>query len=131
MTLLRWLWLWGPIVAHMAVIYGASSVPNLTALPGGISDKAAHVAAYAVLAALALRGFAGGRWTGVNFRSATRALILAAGYGVLDELHQRLVPGRHAAVDDWVADAIGAASAVALGLVAARVAGRLPRRRDV
>jgi VanZ family protein len=130
-TLLRWLWLWGPIVAHMAVIYFASSTPNLTAIPGGLSDKAAHFAAYAVLAALALRGFAGGRWAGVTARSAFGALVLAAGYGVLDELHQRFVPGRHAAVDDWVADAAGAASAVALGVIAARVAGRLASRRDV
>ncbi len=131
MIVRRWLWLWGPILAHMAVIYYASSIPDLASLPGGVSDKTAHFAAYAVLAALALRGFAGGRWAGVGVRSAFWALAVAAGYGVLDELHQRFVPGRYAAVDDWVADAFGAASAVALGLIAARVAGRLAARRDV
>jgi VanZ family protein len=37
-------------------------------------------------------------------------IIIAAGYGLLDELHQLFVPGRSAEVLDWIADFIGAIS---------------------
>lgn len=131
MTARRWLWLWGPVVAFIAALYFASSRSDLPALPGGVSDKVAHFAAYTVLSALAFRGFAGGGWAGVHVRSALSAFGLAAGYGLLDEVHQRFVPGRFAAVDDWIADALGATAAVLLGVIAARVARRLTARRDV
>ena len=39
----------------MAVIFIASSIPNLTHIPGDVSDKTAHFAAYAILGALMLR----------------------------------------------------------------------------
>jgi VanZ family protein len=52
------------------------------------------------------------------------AWVICACYGVTDEWHQRYVPGRFPSVDDWVADALGAAAAV-IGLVAiARVRRR-------
>ncbi len=47
-------------------------------------------------------------------------LLLAAGYGILDELHQSSVPGRDPSLYDVLADVLGAAlalSALAVGLV--------------
>ena len=47
-------------------------------------------------------------------------LLLAVGYGLLDELHQSYVPGRDASLYDVLADVSGAAlalSAIAVGLV--------------
>ena len=41
-----------------------------------------------------------------NAALLTIAVILL--YGVLDELHQTLIPGRSAEFLDWAADAIGA-----------------------
>ncbi len=122
-----WWWRWGPVLAAMAAIFVASNTPNLGDLPGGMSDKTAHVLAYAGLTLLVLRATSGMRWSGVTARSALAAWLVAVGYGVSDEVHQRFVPGRTAALDDLAADAIGAALAVALVFLAARVLKRPDR----
>lgn len=116
--------LWGPVVLQMGVIFAASSVPNLRALPGGMPDWFAHGVGYAMLGALALRAFAGGRWGGVTARTVAAAAALAVLYGVSDELHQTWVPGRSASIDDVAADAAGAGLAVAAGLVWRRLSRR-------
>jgi VanZ family protein len=107
-------WTWGPAVAQMLVIFAASSIPNLTSLPGGLSDHAGHFIGYAILGALALRAVAGGRWDHVTLSAAWRAWALTAVYGATDEFHQRFVLGRTPDVVDWVADALGALAAIAL-----------------
>jgi len=115
------------VLAAMAAIFVASNTPNLGDLPGGMSDKTAHVLAYAGLTLLVLRATSGMRWSGVTARSALTAWLVAVGYGVSDEVHQRFVPGRTAALDDLAADAIGAALAVAPAFLAARVPTRPDR----
>ena len=117
----------------MVALFLLSSRSDLAPLPGDISDKTAHFAAYFVLAALALRATSGARWAGVTVRSAAGAFAVAAAYGALDELHQLMTPGRFAAVDDFVADALGALTAIALGLIIARIAriARGARNRGV
>jgi VanZ family protein len=130
-SLARWLWLWGPPVGEMVALFWISSQPDLARIPGGISDKAAHFAAFFVLAALTLRAAAGGRWSGVNGRAAVVAFAIAAGYGALDELHQMLTPGRFPGVDDWVADALGALTALLGGLIAAALVRQMTRNRSV
>jgi VanZ family protein len=67
-------------------------------------DKVAHVAEYAILTLLVCRAV----------RTPTRrALILIAFsctiYGIIDELHQHLIPGRFPSIWDAAADAIGCA----------------------
>jgi VanZ family protein len=105
-------WTWLPAAAMMAVIFAASSTPNLDAIPGGVSDKVAHFTAYAVLGALVLRALAQVEWGGVTPRTTLVAWGVTALYGASDEYHQRFVPGRFMAVDDWLADALGAGAAV-------------------
>ena len=113
------LWSWGPVVALMAAIFQVSSFEDLGSLPGDVSDKTGHFSAYAVLGALALRATARGRWAGVTARAAVVAWGVCLAYGASDELHQRLLPGRTMAFDDWIADAAGSATAIVLlGLVA-------------
>lgn len=114
-------WLrWGPVLVAMAAIFAASSVPNLTRIPGNVSDKVAHFVGYAVLGVLALRAVSGVRWRGVTLRSALVAWGVCVVYGATDEFHQWFVPGRSTSLDDWIADAAGAAVAIGLVLVAAR-----------
>lgn len=119
------LFLWGPVVAMMLFIFAASSVPDLPAPPGGITDKVAHSLVYAVLAVLILRALTGGRMAGVTLRRALAALALTTLYGVTDEIHQSLVPGRTPELLDVLADARGAA----LGLLATLIVAALQRRR--
>lgn len=112
------LWLWGPVVLQMAVIFIASSIPDLGALPGGVSDKTGHFAGYALLAILLVRAFAGGRMSGITWRGSIAGVLVAVLYGISDEFHQSFVPGRGPDVMDVFADAIGAASGTAFALAA-------------
>ncbi len=99
--------MWVPVVLWAGLIFGLSSVPDLgTGL--GTWDlalrKLAHFCEYAVLGALLLRAV--GR----------EALAAAAGvaYAATDELHQRFVPGRQAALRDVAIDAAGVLAGVLL-----------------
>lgn len=103
LTSVRW---FGPAVLVSAAIFWLSHQPVLPAPPG--NDKLAHVIAYTVLGATYVRALLGG--TGWGERVALGAAFVAASlYGVFDELHQSLVPGRDASSADVVADVIGAA----------------------
>ncbi len=105
---------WGPAWVMMALIFVMSSIPELPAGAAGIDDGVAHALEYGVLAALLLRGFAGTRRAGVSGRAAVFAVLVATGYGISDEVHQRFVPGRIADLADLAADAAGASASVAL-----------------
>jgi len=87
-----------------------------THVPGGfagtplVSDKVLHFVAYAGLgfllaAMLSLSGIRDSRvyWT---------ALLVAVGYGAIDELGQIPIPGRNADPMDWLADVAGAVTGV-------------------
>ena len=96
---------WIPAAVWAGVIFYLSSRPRLPGpeLPG--MDKAAHFAAYALLASLLI--FATGR----SRLPLAVAVVLALAYGVTDEIHQMYVPGRSPDVLDWFADAAGVAAA--------------------
>ena len=99
---------WLPAVAWAALIFVLSSLPRLPEVPVQLPelDKLLHALAFAVLALLCAHGLGWPRG-----RRLLWAAALASGYGVLDELHQRLVPGRSPDVIDWLADTAGACSA--------------------
>ena len=126
----RWFWTWGPAIAQMAAIFAASSLTAVPDLPGGLSNHTGHFVGYALLGALALRGFSGARWRGVTGASAWRAVAFASLYGITDELHQFFVANRTPDVVDWVADSLGALTGVCLAVGVARLRRRA-RDRDV
>ena len=111
-------WLWGPVILQMALIFAASSIPNLTRLPGDISDKSGHFIGYGMLAGFLVRAFAGGRLRGVTWARGMVAVVLATLYGVSDEFHQLFVPGRSADRYDVLADCMGATAGAAIGWLA-------------
>ena len=43
------LWVWGPAAVLMAVIFGLSSISDIPAPPGGLSDVSVHAIVYAAL----------------------------------------------------------------------------------
>jgi VanZ family protein len=112
------LFLWGPVVLMLAVIFAASSIPNLTSLPGNISDKSGHSIGYAMLGGMILRALAGGRLRGVTWMRGVAAIVLATLYGVTDEFHQWFVPGRSADRYDVLADCVGATMGAVIGWLA-------------
>lgn len=125
-TLGRWL----PPLGWAALIFALSAQPNpYGLLPSQVPPawyeplgRALHAGEYAVLAFLLGRALAGGG----ELKNA--ALLAAFGlsllYGVLDELHQRFVPGRAFQLVDLALDLVG----ILLGL-GMRLAFRSHKKR--
>src|SRR4051812_4719837 len=97
------LWVWGPAVAQMVLIFAISSL-HQAPLPEGMSDHAGHSIGYAMLGVLLLRALAGASWSGVTLPRAAATVVLSTFYGMTDEFHQSFVPGRTPAWDDVAAD---------------------------
>jgi VanZ family protein len=112
--------LWGPPAAFMVLLFLVSAQPSITGPEAGW-DKLAHVVAYLVFGILCLRATHAGFGI-LRLRPTLLALGLAVSYGLVDEAHQSLVPGRDASVLDWVADVAG------VGLAAALLGLTFPRR---
>jgi VanZ family protein len=101
LSLRRWL----PALVCLAVVFTLTSIPNpsVPQVPGG--DKVAHVIMYGVFGATVTFGLAAGPHTA---RRLVLAFLATAAIAALDEWHQSFIPGRSAAVSDWVADVTGA-----------------------
>jgi len=104
-TILRW---W-PVLLWAAIILSMSSVPGARLDDVGLQvpDKLVHGLEYAILGALAMRAAA--LQYGSGARAFVLALLIGAGFGVLDENYQRLIPQRDSSALDWTADAVGTA----------------------
>lgn len=113
---------WGPAAIWAAFLFYMSSRTTLPVdLAGGL-DKVAHFCAYLVLGFLLA-------YAAEQLRlSWAVALGLGALYGVLDELHQSIVPGRQADIADWVADLLGTLVGVLLFIIIGRGRWRASRR---
>lgn len=78
-----------------------------------LARKGAHVAEYAILAALWLRAFVRGRaWPPA--RAAWAALAISLAWAVLDEWHQSTLPERTGSAVDVLVDGAGAAGVLVL-----------------
>lgn len=106
--------LWGPVVAYCGLIFGLSSVSNVPALPGHMSDKLAHAILYTGLGSLVARALAGGLGRRVTPSAAALTVAFAAAYGLSDECHQLFVPLRSFELLDLASDAAGGAIGAAL-----------------
>ena len=111
--------LWAPVAIYMAVIFYASSRPEITLPPGG--DKPWHLIGYTGFGIVLARAFAGGFFRRVTGTAAALAIAFGVAYGASDEVHQMFVPGRSAEVADLAADAsgivIGTAACWACGII--------------
>jgi VanZ family protein len=112
-------WLWFPVAVYAASIFIVSAMSRPPG-SGSVSDKPAHMAAYAGLGLLTLRAVAGGEWAGVTAARSAVAVTIVTLYGASDELHQASVPGRTADVRDLAADAAGATASIAATWLLAR-----------
>lgn len=105
-------WYWIPLFAYAAAIVYLSSLSHPARfLPGPLfahADKVVHALEYGVLAILCYRAFryAAGPW--MARYPVVLAIVVAAGFGVTDELHQWFVPFRQPSGWDLLADSFGA-----------------------
>lgn len=109
----HWLWLWGPVIAYMALIFYLSSLHS-PPLPPHVSDKQGHSFGYTWLSVLTTRALAGGLPRRIGVAVALGALAITIAYGASDEFHQSFVAGRTEDVFDLYADSVGAAIGVVL-----------------
>ena len=86
-----------------------SSIPanELPAFTQSVSDKLLHVAAFFVYGLSSQFAILGTFRTWSNNKTRVIALLIGASYGLLDELHQMVVPGRNSTYTDWIADVLG------------------------
>lgn len=113
---IRLLWYWVPPLAYAGLIFHLSSLSHpeetLPAFLSELGDTVLHMTEYGVLGILCYRGFrhAAGQWAAQY--ALLLATVVAAIYGITDEVHQAFVPFRESDARDWLADAAGAALAV-------------------
>ena len=107
--LVRLLFVWGPAVLVMAVLFAASSASDTTAVPAVLSDTILHLGVYALLGITVFRALADARFERLTPGRAAGTVLFCTLYGLSDEFHQSFVPGRTPDAMDLVADAAGAA----------------------
>lgn len=96
----------------MAAVFFASGQSDIAAPDVGISlDKIAHFAVFGALATSIVRIHV---FADRGVKGAVFAWLLVAGFGAMDEWRQSFTPGRSVEFADWVADALGAATAVGM-----------------
>jgi len=93
----------------MALIFVVSSfeveVPGIQHIP--LRDKGIHFVEYAVLGWLCAAASSRSWPSASAWRAAAFAVFVSAIWGLSDEIHQALVPGRSAELGDVIADLVG------------------------
>jgi VanZ family protein len=127
-----------PPLAWMGFIYFLSDQPasGYARFKGALDflpwrQELVHVALYFVLtlliARLAAMAFLG-RGAADLYKLAAIAVLFSVLYGIMDEIHQRYVPGRNPSLVGIIADTLGAIVAASLWVTWARWRGS-PRHR--
>ena len=106
---------WVPAISLMTLIAYLSHQSQWPDPLVGQPDWLLHGSAYAAVALAVHFGATEGRLRFVSWRPVVISMLVASAYGASDEWHQSFIPGRHAALLDWLADTLGAAIA-GLGL---------------
>ena len=98
-----------PLIVYWIVLLVGTTLPATDVPSFGVSDKFKHFGAYFGLAVLlSFTLHYQGRNLLLKKYFLISAWIIASFYGMLDELHQRFIPGRSAEFLDWFDDALGA-----------------------
>ena len=101
----RAIFIYIPLAIYWSMLFLATSFPVDSIPSVGISDKIEHFAAYAVLAFLLYMTLAAQEKVKVLAEKAFFfTFIIVTFYGIVDELHQTLIPGRSCEFYDFVAD---------------------------
>ena len=105
-------WFWRAVIG-MTALFALSAVPqpeNVDAPQALLGtptwQNLLHVPAYFILAMLWWRTLRTQKWSVAA--SVIAAMLVAAVYGVLDEVHQHFVPGRYLSLTDAMLNLVGA-----------------------
>ena len=98
-------------------IVSSISQQHLPEFTEKISDKILHFSAFGMLGLLMVNSFKHSRNNILQNYAGSLAVIISSIYGIFDELHQKLVPGRMCSFTDWLADTTGALILVLIFMV--------------
>ena len=100
---------WLPTVLYAILIFWLSSIekPFGIEFGKGYVDKLLHLLEYSIFGYLLLRAVHGSDNTMPWKIAILISFIIGTFYGFTDELHQSVVPGRFAAISDFVFDGLG------------------------
>lgn len=102
------------LIIYWVILLSATSIPADSVPTTGVSDKIEHFLAYFILTILLSSTlFYQNKFTNLKKHYLLSSFIIASVYGIIDELHQLLVPGRSCELLDWLSDAGG----VILGII--------------
>ena len=113
------------LIAWLAIIIILSSIPNIptlkihTARSDFRLDYIMHFGEYGVLAFMAFLAFAEDKFR-LNWKKFITVAIGLVMFAILDELHQKLIPGRTCSIRDVASDVTGVLAAVGFTLVVFR-----------
>ena len=97
-----------PLVIYWIILLILTSLPSGMAVTVDISDKINHFGAYGLLSVLLFLTMKFQmKYPFLKKNAIWLTVLIASSYGILDELHQMLVPGRSAEFLDWLADFSG------------------------
>ncbi len=116
------------LIVYWIILFLGTTLPSnsLPETPSG--DKFNHFVGYAVLSFLLFTRLRLSDNTGKNdMKLMQKTFIIASVYGVLDEVHQLVIPGRFFEWYDILADINGAALGLALAYFILRTFPRLYR----
>lgn len=102
-----------PLAIYWLILFIATSLPTEYMPSVGVGDKYNHFFAYLGLGFLLYYAFSfQEKFLLLKKYPFIMAIIIASVYGIFDELHQLLIPGRSAEFLDWLADFFGAMTGV-------------------
>jgi VanZ family protein len=110
---------WTPALLYMALIFTVSSfevaVPGVQKIP--FKDKALHFVEYGLLGFLCMRASVT-TWPNLpRWQTYLFAVFVSTLWGLSDEIHQALVPGRSSELADVVADFFGSVTGAGAAVV--------------
>jgi len=97
-----------PLIFYWIILFTLTTLPAQSVPSVGVSDKLEHLLAYFVLSILLYLTLLFQRKSVLlkNYAMLFTILIVFA-YGIIDELHQLMIPGRSCELLDFLADMIG------------------------
>jgi len=110
------------VVAYWSLLFVGTHLPAGPEIGPKINDKLLHFSGYFVLALLccyATQSTRGDRRAAV--RRFSRIIFFLLAYAAIDEATQAFSPGRSPDVLDFLADACGVASAIAVYIISRRI----------
>lgn len=97
-----------PLVFYWILLFTLTSLPSQSVPSVGVNDKVEHLLAYFGLSFLMYLALLFQKKSITLKKNALLfTLLFVLGYGILDEVHQLLIPGRSCELLDFMADMLG------------------------